>query len=302
MRKFATNNWLAMAVALSAMGIASGAFAQRNDQNPTREAPPAKDQGQDPAAKVGQLGEGMLNQLAAEGMMQMSQSEIQLANFALQHTQNEEVRRFAQTLIKDHVDLNKQLERFASEEVRARWGSESRSPAGGAAAPGPNAQASQPGATTAAQPATAPGSQPASSNAAGPMSGSLFQIRQDISDQVVANIERELGRFQGSDFDRAFLGQQFWGHVVTIAAATAGEKHVSGELKQVVAQGAKTAEKNLEDCRKLIRDLSANVARGANDPASIAKRLRMAMATDVSTSNNRRPPRDFQISGRPLLF
>jgi len=258
MRRFTTNKLFAMAVALSAIGIASGAFAQRNDQNPNQNAPPARDQGQDAAAKVGQLGEGMLNQMAAEGMMQMSQSEIQLANFALQHTQNEEVRRFAQTLIKDHVDLNKQLERFASEEVRARWGSEARAPAGGAAAPGSNAQAPQPGAETAAQ----PGAQPGRGNEAGPMPGSMFQVRQDISDQVVASIERELGKYQGADFDRAFLGQQFWGNVVSIAAATAGEKHVSGELKQVVDQGAKTAEKHLEDCRKLIRDLSANVARG----------------------------------------
>ena len=263
MRRFATNNWLAIAVALSAMGIASGAFAQRNDQNPNQNQPPAKDQAQDPAAKVGQLGEGMLNQLAAEGMMQMSQSEIQLANFALQRTQNEEVRRFAQTLIKDHVDLNKRLERFASEEVRARWGSEARAPATGSTAPSPNAPAPQPGTATAAQPATAPGSQPAGSNAAGLMPGSLFQIRQDISDQVVASIERELGKFQGADFDRAFLGEQFWGHVVFVASATAGSKHVSGELKQVVDEGAKTAEKHLDDCRKLIRDLSANVARGA---------------------------------------
>jgi predicted outer membrane protein len=262
MRRFAINNWLAMAVALSAIGIASGAFAQRNDQNPNQNAPPAKDQGQDPAAKAGQFGEGMLNQMAAEGMMQMSQSEIQLANFALQHTQNEEVRQFAQTLIKDNVDLNKQLERFASEAVRARWGSEARASADGSTAPGPNAQAPQPSAETAGQPAKSPGGQPAPGSEAGSMPGSLFQIRKDISDQVVVSIERELGKYQGSDFDRAFLGQQFWGHVVSIAAATAGEKHVSGELKQVVNQSAKTAEKHLEDCRKLIRDLSANVARG----------------------------------------
>jgi predicted outer membrane protein len=263
MRRFATKNWLAMAVALSTIGIASGAFAQRTDQNPNRDAPPAKDQDQDAAAKVGHHGAGMLNQMAAEGMMQMSQSEIQLANFALQHTQNEEVRRFAQTLIKDHVDLNKQLERFASEEVRSRWGSESRAPAGESAAPGPNARAPQLGAETAAQPATAPGTQPGRGNEAGSTPGSLIQVRQDISDQVVASIERELSQYQGADFDRAFLGQQFWGHVVFVASATAGGKHVSGELKQVVDQGAKTAEKHLEDCRKLIRDLSAHVARGA---------------------------------------
>jgi uncharacterized protein (DUF305 family) len=260
MRRFTANNWLAMAAALLANGIASGAFAQNNDKNASRDAPPAREQAQDPAARAGQPGAAVLDQMAAEGMMQMSQSEIQLANFALQHTKNEEVRNFAQMIIKDHVNLNKQLERFVSEEVRARWGNESRASAGEPSAPQSDAKAPQSGTETAGQPASLPGSE----STAGAKPASLFQIRQDMSDQLVSSIERELGQYQGSDFDRAFLGQQFWGHVVFIASSTAGGKHLSGDLKQVADQGAKTAEKHLDDCRKLIRDLSANVARGTD--------------------------------------
>ncbi len=89
-----------------------------------------------------------------------------------------------------------------------------------------------------------------------------MELQKEIGDQIVSSIEKQLGQFQGADFDRAYLGQQFWGHVVFIANAQAAEKHASGELKQVISEGSQTAEKHLEECRRLIRDLSANVARG----------------------------------------
>jgi uncharacterized protein (DUF305 family) len=253
------HKWLATFAALSALGIANGALAQRNDNDLNRDAPTTKEHSQNPAAAGRDPGAVVMDQMAAEGIMQMSQAEIQLANFALQHTKNEEVRSFAQTLIKDHLSLNKQLERFISDDVRARWASESPpARAGEAGEPQSRAKAPKPSAETAGQPVTS-----GTKSESGAKPASLFQIHQDISDQLVASIERELGQYQGNDFDRAFLGQQYWAHVVFIASATAGGKHLSGsDLKLVADQGAKTAGKHLEDCRKLIGNLSANVARG----------------------------------------
>jgi predicted outer membrane protein len=107
--------------------------------------------------------------------------------------------------------------------------------------------------------ATLGGTQPA---AAGDPS---VRICEDVSKQIGANIQRELGKYQGSDFDRAYVGQQFWSHVIFVGAAKGAEKHVSQDLQQLLNQGATTGEKHLEHCRTLIRDLSANVARGASE-------------------------------------
>jgi len=243
----------AAAFAIAVLGLASWAQAQRNDPN-TRQDP--QGQSNPPAAQPGQIGQPFLDLMAAEGILQMNKGEIELANFALKHTQNEEVRKFAQTIVNDQTNLNNQLQRFVSEQGAGQGGN-------------------SPGATSATQPATpgTPAVQPGRESAgptaqAGRAPGdsswkamSIDTIRRDVANQVVASIERELAQYQGSDFDRAYVGQQFWGHVVFVASAKAGAKHLSNDLRQVVEQGAQTGEKHLDECRKLIRDLTANVAR-----------------------------------------
>jgi predicted outer membrane protein len=260
MRRFVANRCLAVAVAALALGFASQALAQRNDRNQNQDQQQRnqdqqqrQDQNQDPA-QPSQNTQSHIDKMAANAMQQCSQQEIDLANFALKHTQNEEVRRFAQKVIEDHTNLDNQLQRFTSAEGRGQPGNQT------SAQPGTSA-AAQPGTETAAQPAARP-----DATAGGDSNwkaNDLETIRKDIASRVTASIERELAQYQASDFDRAYVGQQFWAHVVFIASATAGGNHVSPDLKQVVDQGAKTAQMHLDDCRKLIRDLSANVARSA---------------------------------------
>jgi predicted outer membrane protein len=246
----------AVAFGVAVLGLASGALAQRNDAN-TRQDP--QGQSNPTAAQPGQIGQPILDQMAAEGILQMNKGEIELANFALKHTQNEEVRKFAQSIVTDQTNLNNQLQRFVSEQGAGQRGN-------------------LPGGTSATQPATpgTPAAQPVRDSAgptaqAGAAPGdsswkamSIDTIRRDVANQVAASIERELAQYQGSDFDRAYVGQQFWGHVVFVASAKAGAKHLSNDLRQVVEQGAQMGEKHLDECRKLIRDLTANVAR-SND-------------------------------------
>jgi predicted outer membrane protein len=243
----------AAALTVAVLGLASWGFAQQTDPN-ARPGQPGQPQA--PTAQGGQqIGQPILDQMAAEGILQMNKGEIELANFALKHTQNEEVRKFAQSIIDDQTKLSDQLQRFAGEQGAGRGGN-------------------QPGGTSATQPAT-PGSPvtqpgreaPGQTAQAGGAPGeswkamSIDTIRRDVADQVVASIERELAQYQGADFDKAYLGQQFWGHVEAIAAAKAGGKHLSNDLRQVVEQSAQTGEKHLDECRKLIRELTGNVAR-----------------------------------------
>ena len=189
----------------------------------------------------------------------MSQGEADLANFALKRTQNDEVRQFAQMMIKDHENFDKQLEQYAN------LGGER----GGAATEQAN---------TAGNNATNPANpQPAdrNPNEANPANANQANANQAHRHGALADLpkgggpriawrrsEKQLGQFQGADFDRAYLGQQFWGHVVFIANAETAQKHVSNnDLKQLIAQGQQTAEHHLQDAQRLIGTLSANVAR-----------------------------------------
>jgi len=244
-----------VAVAILAVGFTSQTFGQQNDPaaRPDDRASSADRAGQ--PDQLGQKGQH-IDQMVANQAFEMSKGEIDLANFALKRTQNEEVRRFAQMMIEDHTNLNNQLAKFASPELSRNAGNEAN-PAGGRTETG-----------TPSQPTAAPGTSLTERNpadrgtetAAG--GNSHVQICQDIGAEIGSKIEKELGRYQGSDFDRAYTGQQFWGHVTFVGFSRGAEKHVSKDLQQVLDQGATTAEKHLEHCRTLIRNLSANVARG----------------------------------------
>jgi predicted outer membrane protein len=242
----------ATALIVAVSGLTSWSFGQQKETAPRQDR---QNQPQNWSGQPGPAAQAILDQMAAEGILQMNKGEIELANFALKHTQNEEVRKFAQSIITDQTNLNSQLQRFVSEQAPGQ----PNNPPGATSATQPTIPA-----TPAAQPDRGTSGSTAQAAAAGDSSWkamSIDTIRRDVANQVVASIERELAQYQGSDFDRAYVGQQFWGHVVFVASAKAGAKHLSNELRQVVEQGAQTGEKRLDECRKLIRDLTMNVAR-----------------------------------------
>ncbi len=282
MRVCASSKWVALAAAVLAVGLSGRALAQRNDPNSRNDQQSNESrQTADRAGAEGQK-EGNIDRIVADQLLTMSTGEVQLANFALQHTQSDAVRQFAQMMIQDHNKLNTELEKFANPDLVKALGNISRQTGQpgqpGAAQPGQLVQPGQPGATAAAQPGAAQPGQPAQPGAAQPgernatdvaggsSSGNEgVKICEDIGKQIGSLVTRELGQYQGSDFDRAYAGQQFWGHVHFIGVAKGAENHVSADLKQVLNQGATTAEQHLEHCRRLIRDLSTNVARGATE-------------------------------------
>jgi predicted outer membrane protein len=198
--------------------VGGWAMAQRGD---TKSDDKSQPQGR---GWAGQTDQGLLDQIAVDGLMQMNKSQIELANFALKHTQNQNVRKFAQASIENCTNLNNALEKFVDSKRGEQDSSRGR-------------------------------------EASNWKAQNLDVIRRDISNQVVAGIERELAQYEGGDFDRAFLGQQCWGHVTFVAVAKASGKHVSNDLRKLVAEAATEAEKQLDDCRKMIRDLSSPLAR-----------------------------------------
>jgi len=267
-----------MAAAILTVVVAGRAVAQRTEpaaRPDDRAADPRATTDRGAADRAGPGGQSShADKMVANQLLEMSKGEVELANFALKHTQNEEVKRFAQQMIEEHSNFNNQLAKFASPELAKDLGAQP--PTGTEPSTTAPQKGSRPDATTPPSRAGAParpgepatGSAAADRNAADRGSETAaggdpsVQICEDIGKQIGANVQRELGQYQGSDFDRAYVGQQFWGHVIFVGAAKGAEKHVSQDLQQVLNQGATTGEKHLEHCRKLIRELSANVARG----------------------------------------
>lgn len=285
MSKLLGSKFAALAAAVLTVVVAGRAVAQQT--NPAarpddRSAPATTADRAAPAVQA-----AMTDKMVANQLLEMSKGEVELANFALRRTQNEEVRRFAQQMIDDHSKFDTELAKFSSPELAKDIGNQPatqgnqpgattppRNPPGTTAAPGQTGPAAgAPGrATEPARPGepAAPG-RPENATTAAEGDPSV-QICEDIGKQIGQSVQRELAQYQGSDFDRAYVGQQFWGHVIFVAAAKGAEKHVSPDLQQVLNQGAQTGEKHLEHCRTLIRELSANVARGTNPNETTPRR------------------------------
>jgi predicted outer membrane protein len=232
---------------IACISIAGWAMAQRGD---TKSDDKSQPQGR---GWAGQTDQGLLDQIAADGIMQMNKSQIELANFALKHTQNENVRRFAQNSIENCTKLNSELEKFVADKSTKDDANRDRSTATEDRLAQRNEQSDS--VLKHDNEATSRGW------ASNWNAQNLNVIRHDISNQAVASIERELAQYQGTDFDRAFVGQQFWGHVTFAAVAKASGKQVSGDLRKLLTEAATDAEKQLESCRTLIRDLPTPVAR-----------------------------------------
>ncbi len=232
-------------IAAASVSLGGWAVAQRNDANSQAE-PQSQSRGW-----TGQMDQGLVDQIAADGIVQMNKGQIELANFALKHTQDESVRKFAQASIENCTNLNNELDKFVKSNKEDATRDRST------ATEDRSAKGNEPNGSSPKNETTAPGKAWASNW----NSQNLNVIRHDISNQVVANIERELAQYQGLDFDRAFLGQQFWGHVTFVAVAKASGKQVSSDLRNVIVKATTGAEKQLDECRKLIRELQSNVAR-----------------------------------------
>ena len=135
MRRTTATRYLIVAVAVLAAGITSRTFGQQNDPN-ARPDNRATGASADPRAGGERGQESHIDRMVANQLLEMSKGEVALANFALQHTQNDQVKQFAQQMIEDHTKLNNELAKFASPELSENAKGPGNAPGG--AAPGSN--------------------------------------------------------------------------------------------------------------------------------------------------------------------
>jgi uncharacterized protein (DUF305 family) len=234
-------------VTAASLTLAGWAMAQRGATKSDDKSQP-QDRGW-----AGQADQRILDQIAADGIMQINKGQIELANFALKHSQNANVRNFAQTSIENCNKLNNELEKFVAD----KYAKEDANRDSSTVAENRSSKGSEQTESSLNQ-----GNEAANRGWASNWNAqNMDVIRHDISNQVVASVERELAQYQGTDFDRAFLGQQFWGHVTFAAVAKASSKQVSNDLRTLLTDAAAQSDRQLENCRRLIRDLPTPVAR-----------------------------------------
>lgn len=86
-------------------------------------------------------------------------------------------------------------------------------------------------------------------------SADACRMKREIHRECLALTERELDKWQGADFDQAYLGQQAGAHIGMLATLKTFEKHASTEMRPLIQEARATAEKHLSHANELMRKL-----------------------------------------------
>lgn len=121
----------------------------------------------------------------------------------------------------------------------------------------PGQPANQPGTIRPGQP-TQPG-QPAANQprvALKPATGGLdwVAIHREVANECLESSKKELSRYDGNEFDKAFLGHQTGGHLASIANLKVLKRHASSELGSEIDGAIEGAESHLKKLRELMEE------------------------------------------------
>lgn len=292
----------------------------RNNQNRDNQARDNQAQRGQTDRAAGAHGQQVSDQEIAQCLIIDNHGEVTLAEFAQQKAQDPQVKQFAQMLVKDHGAFIQKLEQFAgrgdSVQLRGFRGGREGQQSGQQtparpnqpnqredATPNPNPQKQeQPRAGTTPQPQqdqlaqrdenqrdsaanrdqNAQSRRGAAGQARGDMArGSWVGIKQQISDNIGAQVKKEMESLEPNEFDHAYLGNQIYCHMAMVETLKVLEQHASSDLKQVLQEGQQSAQKHLDHARQLMDTVKA----GAGDQAQGAQNRTQRNTTNQNQNN-----------------
>lgn len=174
-----------------------------------------------------------------------NQTEIAISKFAEEKLQHEKAKEFAGMMVKDHQAFLTKLQKFA-----------------------PNAgqediSADAAGEQAAAPDSKVPGKPEAGRSTAGfrgdPNGGlDMMQIHREMAQQCLNSAKKGLSDKKESEVDACFIGWQIATHGMMQDKLTVLERHASGELAKVLAEGRDTAQKHMQAAEKIMEELTAH--------------------------------------------
>jgi len=190
-----------------------------------------------------------------------NQEEIVISRFAIDKTKNNDVKDFANMMVKDHQAFLMKLQKFAPEASREGYLMENASADGSRRTSGtPTTQ--QPGAVTQAR-AQAQGTDvnvkvgniQQTAGTVNPQ-GQQFQhvdfmaLHRELAENCIQQAKQGMSKKEGNEFDECFIGHQIVKHEEMKNALTVFQRHTQGELKQIFADGLSTTDKHLKRRKK----------------------------------------------------
>lgn len=204
-------------LAVAFMANVALAQAVRQVEQPARRAP-----------AEGTVRQSIADQQLAAVIHNCSHNEVELAKFAKDKIKNDDVKEFAAMMIKDHQEGCEKFKKWAGQLALASSDDANRRDA---------RRAERAQRVAAMQPLD------------------WVAMTKEIGDECLASTKEELGRYEGSSFDKAFLGQQVAAHLKMVDELKVFSEYATGSLKQEIELATKTTEDHLKQARKLMDDI-----------------------------------------------
>jgi putative membrane protein len=210
-----------------------------------------------------------LNQKIAVCLVLGNQEEVALAQLAQQHSQNEQVKKFAQQMIEHHQQAISKIEQAAPEVASLNLQLQGGTEGAAAASPNPNG----------VRPASA--EEPVASNASTANAGHDqrgVQLAQAVKQECLDLTQQELAQQQGVEFDKAYIGQQVGAHIGMLAELRGSKNFATGQLQQVIAEGEQMTLKHLDEAKQIMSQLKdqqgSQAAQTSQRPAATRQPVR----------------------------
>lgn len=195
-----------------------------------------------------------------------NRNEVETAKFALSKLQSSEAKEIATMLIKDHTEAANKFSKWAGQAANVNPGGQ---PTTGNREDGrredgrreerredrrDNDQSKAAPAPAQNNAALAANQQPRV--ALKPAMGGLdwVAVHQEIADESLASCKKELSRYEGNEFDKAFLGHQIGGHMMAAANLKVLKRHASSQLGSEIDDALATTESHLKKIRDLMEE------------------------------------------------
>jgi len=185
-----------------------------------------------------------LTDALAQWLVNGNKAEIELGKLASEKATAPEVKEFAQMMVKDHSAYLEKVQKFTDEKGQPVAGADRKTFDNPTEEKRPiieDAKSDQPK----EQHVGFRGDKHAAMEKIGKRAGELhLQMTKDL-----------LNKYQGRDFDMAYVGQQIAAHTQMLANLKAMEENTSGEFQTVVKEGTKTTEMHLNHAKELSAQL-----------------------------------------------
>ncbi len=155
-------------------------------------------------------------------LINANNGEVTLANIATQKAQSNDVKEFAQQMIKDHSAAAKEFE-----QLQANMKQQLR---------------------------------PQNPNNT-PVAAALFEVNQEIEQTCLNNAQRELEQQSGANFDRCYIGMQVGMHSQLASVVSVLKNRVtSPEFKKAIEGTSQVVDRHLEQAKKIMKELEQQPA------------------------------------------